>query len=187
MKRKTLIPTVVGLCAFSLLAFNGCFLFPSQPSYSPAPTQPSIYSPEPTYPSTYEPEPEYESVPESTYIPEPEPTYRQWEWQPSPGRILDGGMWAYFPAGGAYVEAGRTLTLHWSSDSSLDGFILTANQFENMDNHIGVVSTYLAKESGTNKTITAHISHGDKYYAVVRNLSALAPSVKLYEATLTEK
>ncbi len=164
MNQRIILATILSLCISGLLLLNGCFLSPSQPSYSPPATT---------------------RVPEST--PEPTPTYRHWEWQPSPGHILEGGSWAYFPAGGAYVEAGHTLTLHWSSDSPLDGFILTANQFDNMDKHLGVVSAYLAKGSGTNKTIVAHVQNSDKYYAVVRNLSVLAPSVKLYEATLTEE
>lgn len=61
--------------------------------------------------------------------------------------------------GGAYVQEGHILTLTRSSDSSLDGFILTADRFRNMKEHLGVTTSYLARGSGSNKSTSARVTN----------------------------
>ena len=108
-----------------------------------------------------------------------------WEWQPSPRNIIQGGHWTYFPANGAYIETGNTLTLSWSSDYSLDGFILTECQYKNIK-PTGI-SAYLANGSGSNKTISIEVLNSDRYYAIVRNPRIPTEFAKLYEATLCKE
>lgn len=103
----------------------------------------------------------------------------------APDQIILGGYYASF---GGYVEAGNTLSLSWSADSSLDCFILTQNQLNNVKNSLsGIISVWEAYGSGSSGTISAQIQNSDTYYAIVRNTSSLGPSVKLYHAELTEQ
>ncbi len=74
------------------------------------------------------------------------------------------------------VAGTAALTLSWSSDSSLDGSIVTENQFNNLREQLLVPAAYLAKGSGSGERISAHIANSDTYYACVRNLSLFAPS-----------
>lgn len=111
---------------------------------------------------------------------------QQWTWVPSPGNIVAGGTAAYFPLNGAYVTAGRTLSLSWSADGSLNCFILTQNQYNNFKSNFGLVSSSMASGSGASGTIIANIQNTDWYYAVLYNTSVFE-SVKLYQAVLNEE
>lgn len=113
------------------------------------------------------------------------PTTTRWNWQPSPGNIVAGGKYAYFPANGAYVQAGRTLSLSWSADSDVECFILTQNQYNNF-RPLGIVSASMAHGQGPSGTVIAYVQNSDVFYAIVRN-NDLTTSVKLYQATLTEQ
>lgn len=114
------------------------------------------------------------------------PASIEWAWVPTQDNILTGGSYAYFPLGGASVQAGSILTLSWRADGSLEGFILTENQYDNFKQS-GMVSARMAYGSGSSKSISVSISNTDRYYAIVRNTFTLGSSVKLYEAVLTEK
>lgn len=131
----------------------------------PPPTTTSSYTPSPTTPTA---------------------TGRQWTWVPSPGNTVTSGSYAYFPLNGAYVHAGRTLSLSWSADGNLESFVFTENQYSNFKRLL-YASAWIAHGSGTNGTVSAYIQNGDTYYAVVRNTFTLGPSVKLYQAVLTEQ
>jgi len=129
-------------------------------------------------------------VPTSRYTPPPPstPVTQTWTWQPTPGNTLGGGTYAYFPATGAFVQAGHTLTLTWSSDGSLDAFILTQNQYNNFKNNFaGYVSGSMASGSGTNGNLQATIQNSDTYYAIIRNTFTLGSPIKLYWGTLTAR
>ena len=117
------------------------------------------------------------------------PSSNTWTW-PSPGNIMNGGTYAYFPLNGAYIQINgtKTLTMSWSADGGLDCFILTENQFNNFKNDIfGIVSAWLATGSGSSGTITAVVQNTDTYYVVLRNTFSLGSPVKLYQATLTAR
>jgi len=113
-------------------------------------------------------------------------TKGSWEWQPSPGNIVNGGAYAYFPGNGAYIESGSTVSLEWSADGNMEAFILTQNQFNNFKS--GSISiSYLSHGSGSNGNTSASISNSDRYFGVVRNGLLTNPSRKLYHATLTSR
>jgi hypothetical protein len=151
---------------------TGC----AKPTPAPAPAPAPV--PAPTSPAP---------KPPATTVPPPTTTSRQWAWVPSPGNIVTGGSYAYFPLNGAYVEAGRTLSLSWQADGNLECFILTENQYNNFKSNLGIVSARMAYGSGMNGAISAYIQNSDRYYAVIRNTFTLGPSVKLYQAVLTEQ
>lgn len=174
---RTLLLAIMVVILISALLLSGVactktvYVMPSQtlaPSISP--TQ----APTPT--------PTKAPTPVST----PTSTSRQWYWVPSPGNIVSGGTYAYFPLNGAYVAASRTLSLSWSADASLDCFILTQNQYNNFKSNLGIVSSSIASGSGASGTIIANIQNSDTYYAVLINISVFE-SVKLYQAVLTEE
>jgi 4-amino-4-deoxy-L-arabinose transferase-like glycosyltransferase len=109
-----------------------------------------------------------------------------WAWQPSPGNIINGGQWAYFPLNGAYVSSGRTLSLSWSADDNVECFIFTENQYNNFSQpHVEV--TYQAHGTGSSGTISTNVVNSDSYYAVIRIEQMGGPSFKLYQATLTAR
>jgi hypothetical protein len=125
-------------------------------------------------------------APTTTYTPTQQQTNStQWAWQPSPGNLVNGGSYAYFPLNGAYVSSGKTLTLSWSADGNMDAFILTSNQYNNFK-PFSVASTWMTSGNGPNGTISVYIQNGDTYYAIVRNTFIGSP-VKLYQAVLTAR
>ena len=99
-------------------------------------------------------------------------------------QILNGGGYTALPSGGEYTQAGKTLTLSWSADGNLEGFIFTENQFNDFK-PLGIPSAYEAYSKGASGTISWTIQNGDTYYGVVTNRVVVASSVKLYEAKLT--
>jgi hypothetical protein len=115
---------------------------------------------------------------------QPAQSQTQWEWQPTPGNIINGGSYAYFPLNGAYLGPGKTLTLTWSADGGMEAFILTENQFNNFK-PANYASAWMAKGSGPSGTISAGIQNADRYWGIVRNTFSLGSSVKLYSATMT--
>jgi hypothetical protein len=99
-------------------------------------------------------------------------------------RLLNGGTYVALPSGGIYLQAGQTLTLSWSADGSLEGYIFTQNQFNNFKPY-GAASAYEAYSQGVSRTISWHVQNSDTYYGVVTNRLIPASSVKLYQAKLT--
>lgn len=174
MKMKKLYFTVAIMLVLVALSAYGCSS--TTTIIQQAPNTTSYIQP------TVAPTSRYTTPPPTTQAPE------TWTWQPTPGNTLGGGTYAYFPASGAFVQAGHTLTLTWSSDGSLDGFILTQNQYNNFKNNFaGYVSGSMASGSGTNGNIQATIQNGDTYYAIVRNTFTLGSPIKLYQATMTAR
>jgi uncharacterized repeat protein (TIGR02543 family) len=101
--------------------------------------------------------------------------------------VINGGYWTELPSNGVYVQAGRTLNLSWSADSNLTCFIFTVTQYNNFK-PLGIVSAYMARGSGSQGSITATIQNCDTYYAIIyNNTTAFGPSIKLYQAVLTEQ
>lgn len=175
--RLFLIPILLMACLILL----GCRQSP-QTVYVPI-------TPPPTTTSSYT-SPPYTLPPTTTTPPAPitpTTTSRQWTWVPSSGNIVTGGAYAYVPLNGTYIQAGRTLILSWSADGNVEGFIFTGNQYNNFKQQLGVASAWIAHGSGVNGAISAYIQDSDTYYAVVRNTFTLGPSVKLYQAVLTEQ
>jgi len=96
---------------------------------------------------------------------------------------LQGQHWEVI--GGVEITAGTTLTLTWSADGSLDGYIFTANQYDYLKAW-GVPSGRVANKSGSRGTLSVKIQNDDTYYGVVKNnATGFGPSVNLYEVTLT--
>lgn len=107
-----------------------------------------------------------------------------------PNQIFKGQTWDVFPPSGLYVQAGQTLTLSWSADGGLVGYIFTTNQYNNWRNAFQS-GAYEGSDTGSQGSVTVTIQNGDTYCAVLYN-SALnilgsGPSVKVYQATLTER
>ena len=98
--------------------------------------------------------------------------------------VLSGGYYQALPLNGIYLEKDQTVTLSWSADDNLEGYIFTETQFNNFK-PLGIPSGYEAYSTGEDGTISAYIQHNDTYYGVVTNRVTLMPNVKLYEATLT--
>ncbi len=99
-------------------------------------------------------------------------------------QILNGGGYTTLPSAGEYTQVGRTLTLSWSADGNLEGYIFTENQFNNFK-PFGIPSAYEAYFQGASGTISWHVQNSDTYYGVVTNRMVVASSVKLYQAKLT--
>lgn len=122
----------------------------------------------------------YTSSPQATSSP------TVWNWNPSPNNIVAGGSYAYFPANGAFVSSGKTLSLSWSADDNVECFIFTENQYNNFKQpHVTV--TYQSHGMGIDGTINMNVMNSDSYYAVIRSAQVLGSSFKLYRATLTAR
>ena len=103
-------------------------------------------------------------------------------------QVIPGGKSLDIPSGGVPVKAGHALTLSWSADGALECRILTANQY----------SQYIAfKQSGKQSSgassgashgiIRENVQNDDTFYAILINNATAGPSVRLYQATLTEQ
>ena len=89
---------------------------------------------------------------------------------------------------GVNVQAGRTLSLSWSADGSLNCYIVTANQYNNFVNSNRINISYFQKGVGNQGSISYTVQNSDTYLAVlVNNADPLfGGSVEVYQATLTE-
>ena len=88
------------------------------------------------------------------------------------------------PSSRTYLQGGQTVTLSWSANGTLEGYIFTETQFNNFKQY-GSPSGYEAYRAGKNETISAYVHKSDIYYGVITNRLIVNPTVKLYEATLT--
>jgi len=108
-----------------------------------------------------------------------------------PNQVLNAQTWDELPANGTYVQARKTLTLSWSADSGLVGYIFTENQYNNWKQSLETVATYEGYQSGSQGSITVTIQNSDTYYAVLYNhalsILGIGPAVKVYQATLIER
>jgi hypothetical protein len=110
-----------------------------------------------------------------------------WTWQPTPGGVIPGAQWAYFPLEGANVETGRTLSLTWSANSNMDCYIFTNTQYDAFTQS-GTPGTYIAHGTDSQGTISTNTLQSGTYYAVLVNAATdFGVEVKLYQATLTEQ
>jgi hypothetical protein len=106
-----------------------------------------------------------------------------------PNQIFNAQTWDVFPSNGVYVQAGKTLTLSWSADGGLVGYIFTTNQYNSWINSLRTEATFEGHDSGSTGSMTVTIQNSDTYCAVLLNnaISILGEnSVKVYQATLTE-
>ena len=89
---------------------------------------------------------------------------------------------------GVNVQAGRTLSLSWSADGSLNCYIVTANQYNNFVNSNRINISYFQKGVANQGSISYTVQNSDTYLAVlVNNADPLfGGSVEVYQATLTE-
>jgi hypothetical protein len=111
-----------------------------------------------------------------------------WTWQPTPGGVIPGAQWAFFPAGGANVEAGHTLNLSWSANSNMDCYIFTQTQYNGFMQS-GTPNAWVAHGTNSQGTISTNpLQNSDTYYAVLINATTdFGVEVKLFQATLTEQ
>jgi hypothetical protein len=181
LKIVFMMAVVLGLMLISGACTKTVYVMPSSapilvvtPEPTPPPTQ--VITPAPTLPPT-------EVI---TPPPTPPPTQAEQTLATAYNIVLSGGYSEYLPANGAYVQAGKTLTLSWSADGNLEGYIFTQTQFNNFK-PLGIPSGYQAYSSGSSQTIYATITNSDTYYGVVTNRVMFASPVKLYQATFTEQ
>jgi len=175
MLRRILILVLTVECAALLLA--GCSATPSSPSTPTSATTTPPSTPVKTQPSS--------PSPSSTVTIPNSPIINTWGWQGSADNSLNGGQVVYFPAGGALVESGRTLTLTWSSNGNVEAFILTSDEFDHSLTG-QAVSGFAAHGQGQNGSISVYAQNPDSYFAVVRNMYPQA-SVTLFQAQMTER
>jgi hypothetical protein len=178
LSNKMLLPLdLLMILVLIMLSLAGCtsktvYVPVPEPAAAPIQPQPTTYSPQPT------------SAP---VVVQSTSAAHTWNWVPSPGNIVNGGQYAYFPAGGVYVQSGRILRLEWSADGNMETFILTENQYNNFKNQLSVATNWMAKGSGSSGTIEASVQNSDRYYGIVRNTFSLGSPVKLYGASLIEQ
>ena len=111
-----------------------------------------------------------------------------WTWEATPGNIIPGAQWAYLPLKGADVEAGRTLSLTWSANTSMDCYIFTETQYNDFIQS-GIPKTWMAHGADSQGTITTDVlQNSGKYFGVlINNTTSFGVQVKLNQATLTEQ
>ena len=110
--------------------------------------------------------------------------------QSSPNQVINPADAMVLPStsSGVNVQAGRTLSLSWSADGSLNCYIVTANQYTNFVNSNRINISYFQKGVGNQGLISYTVQNSDTYLAVlVNNADPLfGGSVEVYQATLTE-
>jgi hypothetical protein len=172
VKMKKIYLTTACILVLTIISVYGCS--PTKTVYVPAPTSERIPPTISTIPT----------IPTPTYSPPASTTF------PVPSNlVIRAQSFESLQANGLYVQAGKTLTLSWSADGNLDGFIFTANQFSNWKNS-AYSGNYTSHGYGSQQTIQVTIQNSDTYYAVLLNnaFSVLGsgPTVEVYQATLIE-
>jgi hypothetical protein len=80
------------------------------------------------------------------------------------------------------ITAGQTFKVTWSSDTSLEAYIFTQEQFNNYSVNFLYQIKYQAKGSGTNGSLTFNVQNSDNYTAVLRNNPLMdGSSAQVYE------
>jgi hypothetical protein len=174
MLRRLLVPIALVECL--IISLIGCSAPRSSPSTSTSPATKTSTTPVQTLPP---------SSPSPTSQTPTGPIRNTWGWQASVDNELKGGQVVFFPSGGARVEAGRSLTLTWSSNGNVEAFILTSGQFGKSLNGQSV-STWAAHGQGQSGSINFYTQDTDSYFAVVRNVYPEA-SIILFQAEMTER
>jgi len=129
----------------------------------------------------------YQQAPSNVYTPPITSTIAQSS--PNQGINPTDAMVLPSTSSGVNVQAGRTLSLSWSADGSLNCYIVTANQYNNFVNSNRISISYFQKGVGNQGSISYTIQNSDTYMAVlVNNADPLfGGSVEVYQATLTEQ
>ena len=102
-----------------------------------------------------------------------------------PNQIFGSASTETLPPNGVYLQAGHTLTLSWSADGNLTGYVFSSNQYANwQQSHIQV--TYDASGSGSTYSFSYTVQNADTYYAVLYDgASVFGNSVRDYNFTVT--
>jgi len=130
----------------------------------------------------------YQQAPNIVYTPPPANTTIA---QSSPNQIINpiDAMVLPSTSSGVNVQTGRTLSLSWSADGSLNCYIVTAHQYNNFVQSNRISIAYFQKGVGSQGSISYTVQNSDTYLAVlVNNADPLfGGSVEVYQATLTEQ
>lgn len=91
------------------------------------------------------------------------------------------------PSGGIYLQPRQTITLSWSADGNLTGYVFDSNQFNNWQQPYGHISvSYWASKSGSQYTYTFTVQNADTYYMVLYDgFPAGSNSIEDYSFTVT--
>ena len=102
-----------------------------------------------------------------------------------PNQIFNSGSTETLPSNGVYLQAGQTLTLSWSADGNLTGYIFSSNQFNNWQSN-RITPTFEAGYSGSTYSFSYTVQNADTCYAVLYDsASVFGNSVRDYQFTLT--
>ena len=103
----------------------------------------------------------------------------------SPNQIFGSASTETVPPGGVYLQPGQTITLSWSADGNLTGYVFSSNQYANwQQSHIQV--TYDASGSGSTYSFSYAVQNADAYFAVLYDgASVFGNSVRDYSFTVT--
>ena len=149
--------------------------------YQQAPT--SVYTPPVTNPPTTNPS--VTQPPTTVYTPPVTTTPPATTYTGTPNQIFNSASTETVPPNGIYVQAGHTLTLSWSADGNLTGYVFSSNQYRNwQSNHIS--PTFYASGSGSTYSFSYTVQNSDTYYAVLYDgASVFGNSVKDYSFIVT--
>jgi len=100
-------------------------------------------------------------------------------------KVFGSGDNEAIPPNGVYAQTGQTLTLSWSADGNLTGYIFSANQYNNFQQSHYSVTSYQSGY-GSQVSISYTVQNSGTYYAVLYDgASVLASTVEDYSVTLT--
>jgi len=125
-----------------------------------------------------------QQAPNSAYVP-PAATSSVKTYTGQPNQIFNSASTETVPASGIYLQPGQTITLSWSADGNLTGYVFSSNQYSNwQQSHIQV--TYDASGSGSTYVFSYTVQNADTYYAVLYDgASVFGNSVNDYSFTVT--
>ena len=88
---------------------------------------------------------------------------------------------------GTYLQPGQTITVSWSADGSLTGYIFDSNEYNNWQQPYGHISvSYWRSESGSQYTYSFTVQNADNYYVVLYDgFPAGSNSIEDYSFTVT--
>ena len=88
---------------------------------------------------------------------------------------------------GSYLQPGQTITVSWSADGSLTGYIFDSNEYNNWQQPYGHISvSYWLSESGSQYTYSFTVQNADNYYVVLYDgFPAGSNSIEDYSFTVT--
>ena len=81
------------------------------------------------------------------------------------------------------IQAGKTISISWEADGSLNAWVLTQSQCDYLKVW-GTTSSYEAMKSGRSGTLIYRVSNTDTYHLIVQNPSQVE-SITVYSAVAT--